>query len=143
MKSLNTAVLTCLAALLFTTDAVRAEPAKPADYPNRPINPPGGGMDVTARTLAAQMERVTGFQFRVENRPGGASIIGNSHVAKQVQPDGYTVGILANPTLAINIVGQGAQFEKADLQPIAGITFEPVVWFTQTKSQFGKMDFTA
>lgn len=146
MKKLNTAALACLAALLSTANIATAEPPKPADYPNRPINfvvsyPPGGGMDVTARTLAAQMERVTGFQFRVENRPGGGSIIGNTYVAKQTQADGYTVGVLANPTLAINILGQGAHFEKADLQPIAGITFEPVVWFTQTKSQFGKMDF--
>jgi putative tricarboxylic transport membrane protein len=146
MKKLRLSVLTCAAALLFTADMASAEPAKPADYPNRPINfvvsyPPGGGMDVTARTLAAQMERVTGYQFRVENRPGGASIIGNTYVAKQAQADGYTVGVLANPTLAINILGQGAHFEKTDLVPVAGITFEPVVWFTQSKSKFGKMDF--
>lgn len=148
MKHLGASIFTGLAALLFTADIVSAEPPKPADYPNRPINfvvsyPPGGGMDVTARTLAARMERVTGFQFRVENRAGGGGIIGNTYVAKQAQPDGYTVGVLANPTLAINILGQGAHFDKADIQPIAGIAFEPVVWFTQTKSQFGKMDFNA
>ena len=49
--------------------------------------------------------------------------------------------MLANPTLAINILGQAAPFEKTDLQPIAGITFEPVVWFVQAKSKFGAMDF--
>jgi len=146
MKNLRTAVLTGLAALLFATDVARAEPPKPADYPNQPISivvsyPPGGGMDVTARTLAEQMGRITGFKFLIDNRPGGGAIIGNRYLAKQAQPDGHTIGVLANPTLAINILGQVAPFEKADLQPIAGITFEPVVWFVLAKSQFGSMGF--
>ena len=123
-----------------------AEPAKPANYPNRPINfvvsyPAGGGMDITARTLAAEMERVTGYQFRVENRSGGGSIIGNTYMATQARPDGYTVGILANPTVFVNILKQGARFKKTDLEPIAGINFEPVVWTVRTDSQFGKMTF--
>ena len=146
MKRFGTAVLTGLAALLLATDMARAEPSKPVDYPNRPISivvsyPPGGGMDVTARTLAEQMERLTGFKFLIDNRPGGGAIIGNRYLAKQAQADGYTIGVLANPTLAINILGQAAPYEKADLTPIAGITFEPVVWFVQAKSKFGGMDF--
>jgi len=136
----------CLLASAFASQSVNAEPAKPANYPNRPISfvvsyPAGGGMDVTARTLAAQMERVTGYQFRVENRGGGGGIIGNTYMATQAKPDGYTVGILANPTLFLNILKQGAKFSKGDLEPIAGINFAPVAWFTRTDSQFGKMDF--
>jgi tripartite-type tricarboxylate transporter receptor subunit TctC len=136
----------CLLASALVSQPANAQPAKPADYPNRPINfvvsyPPGGGMDITARTLAAQMERVTGYQFRVENRGGGGGIIGNTYMATQAKPDGYSVGILANPTLIINILKQGAHFKKDDLEAIAGITFAPVAWFTRTASQFGKMDF--
>lgn len=139
-------VSACLLASALVSQSANAQPAKPADYPNRPINfvvsyPPGGGMDITARTLAAQMERVTGYQFRVENRGGGGGIIGNTYVATQAKPDGYTVGVLANPTLIINILKQGANFKKDDLQAIAGITFAPVAWFTRADSQFGKMDF--
>lgn len=136
----------CLLASALASQPANAQPAKPADYPNRPINfvvsyPPGGGMDITARTLAAQMERVTGYQFRVENRGGGGGIIGNTYMATQAKPDGYSVGILANPTLIINILKQGAHFKKDDLEAIAGITFAPVAWFTRKESQFGKMDF--
>lgn len=136
----------CLLASALASQPVNAQPAKPADYPNRPINllvsyPPGGGMDNTARALATQMERVTGYQFRVENRGGGGGIIGNTYMATQAKPDGYTVGILANPTLIINILKQGAHFRKDDLEAIAGITFAPVAWFTRVESQFGKMDF--
>lgn len=136
----------CLLASTFVAQFAIAEPAKPANYPNRPISfvvsyPAGGGMDVTARTLASQMERVTGYQFRVENRGGGGGIIGNTYMATRAKADGYTVGILANPTLFLNILKQGAKFKKDDLEPIAGINFAPAAWFTRTDSKFGKMDF--
>lgn len=119
---------------------------KPKGYPDRPINfvvpyPPGGGVDLTARTLAAQMERVTGDQFRVENRPGGGAIIGNTYVAKQAKPDGYTVGVLANPTMAIGVVHKHAPFKASDLVPIAGITFAPALWLSNTSSKIAGMDF--
>ena len=142
----SAAVGACLLASALASQSVNAEPAKPANYPNRPINfvvayPAGGGMDITARTLAAQMERVTGLQFRVENRGGGGGIIGNTYMATQAKPDGYTVGILAYPSLFMNILYKGAQFKKDDLEPIAGITFEPVIWAVRIDSELGKMDF--
>lgn len=120
--------------------------AQPAGFPDRPIDfvvpyPPGGGVDLTARTLASQMHRVTGFDFRVENRPGGGAIIGNTYVAKQAKPDGYTVGVLANPTMAIGVVHKHAPFGASDLVPIAGITFAPALWFSNTSSKIGGMDF--
>jgi len=146
MRTIAAVAAGCLLATAFVSQALSADPAKPANYPNRPINfvvayPVGGGMDITARTLASEMERVTGHQFRVENRGGGGGIIGNTHMAKQTQPDGYTVGILANPTLFMNILNQGASFKKEDFEPIAGIVFEPVIWTTKSDSEFGKMTF--
>lgn len=143
---ISAAVSACVLAFTLGSQSANAEPAKPANYPNRPINfvvsyPSGGGMDITARTLAAQMERVTGYQFRVENRGGGGGVIGNTYMATQAKPDGYTVGILANPTMFMNILHQGAQFKKDDVEPIAGITFEPVIWATRSDSALGKMDF--
>ena len=117
LKKSSCVIALCLFGFALSSQSVKAEPPKPANFPNRPINfvvsyPAGGGMDITARTLAAQMERVTGYQFRVQNRGGGGGIIGNTFVAKQAKPDGYTVGILANPTLIINILGQGAHFAR-------------------------------
>lgn len=125
-----------------TVDALAVD--KPANYPNRPINlvvpyPPGGGVDLTARTLAAQLERTTGLQFRVENRPGGGSVVGNAYVAKQASADGYTLGVLANPTMAISVVGGKAPFTKDDLEPLAGITFAPAIWLSGTKSKISGM----
>lgn len=119
---------------------------KPDGYPRRPISflvayPPGGGMDITARTLAKEMERVTGDKIRVENRPGGGAVVGNSYLAKQAKPDGYTVGILANPTLSVNLVVQSAPFDSKDIAPVAGITFTPAVWLTNAKGKFAGKSF--
>ncbi len=146
MIKISTVAASCLMVAALASAPANAESKKPANYPTRPINfvvsyPSGGGMDITARTLAAQMERVTGYQFRVENRPGGGSIIGNTYMATQARADGYTVGILANPTVFVNILKQGASFKKEDLEPIAGINFEPTVWTVRTDSEFGKMSF--
>jgi len=121
-------------------------PQKPAGYPNRPISfvvpyPAGGGIDLTARTLAAQMDRVLGLDIRVENRAGGGSLVGNTYVAKQARPDGYTVDVLSNPTLAIGLATQGGTFGKEDLEPLAGVTFAPTVWLSNARSKIGGMDF--
>ncbi|MBO0904056.1 tripartite tricarboxylate transporter substrate binding protein [Jiella sonneratiae] len=141
--------LLALAPLAFglMAPSARAEDAaKPDNFPTRPISlvvsyPAGGGMDITARTLAKEMERVTDNQFRVENHGGGGGIVGNTYVAKQARPDGYTVGVLANPTMFMNILKQGAEFTAKDVEPIAGINFEPVIWVVRADSEFGKMDF--
>lgn len=141
-------VLTGLALLSAASLPASAnqQPPKPANYPNRPINlvvayPAGGGMDVTARTLATQLKRVTGYQFRVQDRAGGGNIVGNTYVARQAKPDGYTIGILANPGLFLDILNRGAHFKKDDISPIAGINFAPVMWDTKTNSPLGKLDF--
>lgn len=148
MKKSALALLVGTAALASLSMAGGAHAAdKPANYPNRPINlvvpyPPGGGIDLTARTLAAQLERRTNLQFRVENRAGGGSVVGNAYVAKQAKPDGYTVDVFSNPTMAIGVVSADTPpFAKEDLEPLAGITFAPTVWLSNTKSKIGGMDF--
>ncbi|MBP1849267.1 tripartite tricarboxylate transporter substrate binding protein [Rhizobium halophytocola] len=140
-------LLLCATALASVAVAAAAQAAdKPAHYPTRPINfvvpyPPGGGVDLTARTLATQLQRMTNLQFRVENRAGGGSVVGNAYVAKQAKPDGYTIDVMSNPTMAISVEGGKAPFGADDLQPIAGITFAPTVWLSNAKSKIGKMDF--
>jgi tripartite-type tricarboxylate transporter receptor subunit TctC len=78
------------------------------DYPNKPIRiivplPPGGSNDVLARTLGAKMSETFGQPVIVENRPGASGNIGTDYLAKSA-PDGYTLGIAPNQTVAVNPV---------------------------------------
>jgi tripartite-type tricarboxylate transporter receptor subunit TctC len=87
---------------------VLAQPSSAATWPDRSVRvvvpyAPGGGADVIARTLFAQVAELLGQTFVIENRGGGAGIIGANAVAKAA-PDGYTVlhdatALSVNPAL--------------------------------------------
>src|SRR3954471_2359836 len=68
-------------------------PAQDA-YPSRPIRlivsfTPGGGADLTARTVGQGMAAVLRQALVVENRPGANGLVGAAAVAKTA-PDRYT-----------------------------------------------------
>jgi tripartite-type tricarboxylate transporter receptor subunit TctC len=76
-----------------------------ANYPVKPIRfvvpfAPGGGTDLIARTLGAEMSKDLGQPVIVENKPGGGTMIGTDNVAKSA-PDGYSV-VVASFAHAIN-----------------------------------------
>ena len=78
------------------------------DYPNKPIRiivplPPGGSNDVLARLLGQKMSEAFGQPVIVENKPGAAGNIATDYVAKS-PPDGYTIAIAPNQTVAVNPV---------------------------------------
>ena len=78
------------------------------DYPVKPIRiivplPPGGSNDVLARTLGQKMSEAFGQPVVVENKPGAAGNIATDYVAKSA-PDGYTIAIAPNQTVAVNPV---------------------------------------
>ena len=85
--------------------AAAAGAALAQGFPNRPIrlivrDPPGGPLDSAARALAEQRKGSLGSVV-VENRPGAGGNIGVDALAKSA-PDGYTLGIGAVATHAIN-----------------------------------------
>jgi tripartite-type tricarboxylate transporter receptor subunit TctC len=87
------------AALLLQAGAVLAQ------YPDRPVKvvipwPPGGIADTTARLIASHLQEALGKPFIADNRPGAATIIGTTAVAKS-PPDGYTL-LLANTNISTN-----------------------------------------
>ncbi|WP_423459901.1 Bug family tripartite tricarboxylate transporter substrate binding protein [Ottowia sp. VDI28] len=65
-----------------------------ADFPNKPLRLvvpfAAGGSDVMARAFAEKLGEVLKQPVIVENKPGGAAIIGSSYVA-QAPADGYTM----------------------------------------------------
>ncbi|BEP66916.1 MULTISPECIES: tripartite tricarboxylate transporter substrate binding protein [Variovorax] len=80
--------------------------AQPAAYPRQPLKwvvpyAPGGTTDVIARQLAMRMGQTMGQPVIADNKPGAASIIGATFIARSA-PDGYTVGTVDSGTLAFN-----------------------------------------
>jgi tripartite-type tricarboxylate transporter receptor subunit TctC len=53
----------------------------------------GGGSDLSARALAAELEPILGVSMIVENRPGASGSTAMQYVADQ-DPDGYTIGFV-------------------------------------------------
>jgi len=74
-------------------------------YPNRPIRllvgyPPGGPADVTARLVAPYLIETLGQQIVIDNRSGAGGTVA-AHTLARSEPDGYTIGIVANGEMAI------------------------------------------
>ena len=74
-------------------------------YPSRPIRvvvaqSPGGNADFVARAYSQRLAERFGQQVVVDNRAGGAGIIGTEIVARAL-PDGYTL-LLAPTGFSIN-----------------------------------------
>ena len=71
-----------------------------AQYPSRPITiivpiPPGGAPDIAVRVIADKLSQNIGQPVVVENKAGANGNIANEFVARS-QPDGYTLGLLAD-----------------------------------------------
>jgi tripartite-type tricarboxylate transporter receptor subunit TctC len=88
-----------LAALSFSALAA-------AQFPSRPITiivpiPPGGAPDIAARVIADKLQQSIGQPVVVENKTGANGNIANEFVARS-QPDGHTLGLLADSQITIN-----------------------------------------
>jgi tripartite-type tricarboxylate transporter receptor subunit TctC len=95
-----------MSATFCAVAAASATFAQTAAYPNKPIKlivpfPAGGSVDVTSRALAQKLSESLGQQVIVENRAGAGGNIGMDALAKS-GPDGYTIGMGALSTHAVN-----------------------------------------
>lgn len=93
------ATIFCFACLAFNA-------AAQAPYPSKPIRiivpfPPGGGSDLVARTVAARLGESWKIPVIVDNKPGANTIIAAEAAAKAA-PDGYTLFVAIDSTLAMN-----------------------------------------
>jgi len=93
-------------------------------YPARPVTfivpfPPGGGTDISARTLAAKLGEKWKQSVIVENKSGAAGIIGADAAAKS-PPDGYTLFMAAGAhTLAPSLHKSLPYDIVRDFQPVS------------------------
>jgi tripartite-type tricarboxylate transporter receptor subunit TctC len=106
-------------AALGALPAVRAQSGYPQKTVRFVVNfPPGGPLDILARTLAEKLQAALGQPFVVENKPGAGGNIGVDLVAK-APPDGYTVLVSIDTPFTINPgVYKSLPFKPDDLTPV-------------------------
>jgi len=130
MRLARACSLAALAALVTVVAAPAQEP-----YPSRPITlvapfPPGGVADLTARPVAAAMEKGLKNPVGVVNKTGAAGAVGMQFVATS-KPDGYTL-LLALSSISIipeadKLFGRPPAFTVDQFAPIALISADPTI----------------
>jgi tripartite-type tricarboxylate transporter receptor subunit TctC len=113
-----------------------AAPASADDpYPTRPITivvpfPPGGIADLTARPLAASLERILKQPVVVTNKAGAAGAVGMQSVAI-ARPDGYTLllGLVSISLLPERdaLFGRPPSYTRDQFVGIARLNADPTV----------------
>jgi len=124
-------VLLAVLGVLVASSSAGAQDA----FPSRPITivapfPPGGVADLTARPVAAAMEKVLKSPVGVVNKTGAAGAVGMQSVAV-AKPDGYTL-LLALSSISIipeadKIFDRKPAFTVDQFAPIALISADPTV----------------
>jgi tripartite-type tricarboxylate transporter receptor subunit TctC len=120
---MNRTMSLCIPVLAIAAVSASAQ----QDYPVRPVRlvvpmAPGGGADISARTIAAKLGPRLGQQVVVDNRPGAGGNLGTELVSK-APPDGYTVLLVSSS------YGANPSLYKLSYNPITG--FEPVTLVSQ------------
>ena len=114
---------TAVAVAVATIALAAAGQAGAQAFPSKPIKvvvpyPPGGVVDVIARSVGEQMTKSVGQPSVIENRVGAAGSIGTEAVARSA-PDGYTL-LVASPSHTANI----SLYSKLSWHPLT--SFAPV-----------------
>lgn len=124
--------------LLATTVACGSAAAQPVTRIVVPFAA-GGGTDQYVRLLASEVTK-NGLQVIVENKPGASGIIAADYVARS-RPDGLTVFVGTNSTLANNTV----LFDKLpydplkDFAPVTHIGYQPMIIVGRSNLPFNSL----
>lgn len=103
-----------------------------APYPSRPIRLivpfiAGTAPDASARTLSAELAPMLGQPVVVENIGGAGGIIG-ARALKRAEPDGYTLGLLANQhVINVHLYREQPYDATRDFTAISVLSGGPVV----------------
>ncbi|MEI6836474.1 MAG: tripartite tricarboxylate transporter substrate binding protein [Alcaligenaceae bacterium] len=109
-------------------------------WPDRPIEivvgfAPGGGTDITARTLATYLEKELGGSVVVVNKSGASGAIGLSYVAR-AKPDGHTLGMTNMPGLLTVPIEREAGYLPSDFTYLANLVRDPCAFSVSVNSPY-------
>lgn len=107
--------------------ALAATTVLAADFPTKPVRivtpfPPGGSVDLVARLLASDLNKVWGQQVIVDNRAGASGNIG-TELAKNAPPDGYSLLLNTLPFVTNQFVYSSMPYDPIkDFAPISVVS---------------------
>src|SRR6185369_14247396 len=110
--------------------ALLPAPATAQGYPSKPVKiivpaQPGGGLDLTGRTVGAELGRALGQSFVIENVGGAGGSIA-AMATKRAAPDGYTLMVGYVGTHGTNPAVRKLQYDAVhDFTPIAMVGGTP------------------
>ena len=106
--------------------------AQPRAWPSGLIRfivsfPPGGSVDLVARTLQQPLQRILGVPVVVENRTGASGAIGTGVVVRS-PPDGHTFLVVSDVHAALPALVPDLRFDsRRDLVPVMLIGTAPML----------------
>jgi tripartite-type tricarboxylate transporter receptor subunit TctC len=126
-------VCAALAALAATAAPHAFAQADATRFPQRTLRivmpfPPQGPTDILGRLIAAHLAEKVGQQVIVDNRPGGAGVIGTM-VAAKASPDGHTLFLGGITTLGVApFVHKNLPYDPLrDFIPVTQTTLSPLL----------------
>src|SRR5579871_3858589 len=121
-----------IAASLILVTATAAAPAAAEDYPDHAVTiitpfGTGGPADVFSRQVALFLSALFRQAVMVENRVGGAAVIGATAAAKSA-PDGYTLLTISNALTANETLLPNRPYVLTrDFVPVATLNYSELV----------------
>lgn len=119
--------------LFLSGCAEQKKVAKPS-YPNKPIEmivpfAAGGATDQIGRIMEKAMKKnlPNGQAIVVVNKPGGASVVGTSEVAR-AKPDGYKIALVAPGCISVQPHFGNAPYAPADFRAVIRLATSPMLF---------------
>jgi len=132
-------------ALLLVATSAQAQP-----FPSHALRfvvpfPPGGGMDIVARTVGEKLAPRLGQPVVIDNKPGAGTMIGTDAVAKSA-PDGYTLLVsgIASQAIVHHMHPKRSFDMQRDFAPVARIGDGTIAFVVPQSSRANSVrDFVA
>lgn len=136
-KSIRT-ILSALCVLTITAGVALAE------YPDRPIKlivpfGAGGETDLSARVMAAELEKKLGQNVVVQNITGAAGMTGTKAVLA-AKPDGYTFGVIPSAPLSMHAYMRKLPYTYTDFAYVCRIFHAPFLLYVPKDSPWNSVD---
>ena len=120
-----------VSSMLLGTTGVQAQ----TEFPNKPVNlivpfPPGGAVDLAARSFAQALNAQWKQPVIISTRPGAGGAVGMA-AAANAEPDGYTL-LATHPALhalpeADRMFGRTPKYDSSKFKPLALLVADSLV----------------